>query len=124
MDFAKVYEGCVNSVSPTDNFLEKGVSLEAREPSGKIVELQIGRFFMDWSLFLNKNQKMAERHLDLLEERTEGRPVSRFLARAHALDLQDEFHVRGIKVSQEMADNRLSGVKPYNRALGRWFDAK
>ena len=81
---------------------------------------------MDWNLEQNKQQKMADRVLDLLEEAREGRDITRSIAKAHALDLQEGLQVRKCVTGQSTTPvrNRNSVYKPTNAGRNKWFDAK
>lgn len=81
---------------------------------------------MDWNLNPNKNQRLADRMLDLLEESIEGRPVTRSLANSHAVSLQDGLQLRGCVDGNRggMAQNAVTVFKKENKARDKWFDAK
>jgi hypothetical protein len=81
---------------------------------------------MDWNLNPNRNQRMADRVLDLLQERIQGRPVVKSLQNSHAVSLQDGLQLRGCVGGTPggVSINSVTVFKQSNKARDKWFDAK
>jgi hypothetical protein len=82
---------------------------------------------MDWNLEQTKQQKMWDRVLDLLEERFHGRPISRSVAKAHAVDLHEGLQVRKCIERQPVPPISQKPGNQFRRSTNgrsKWFDAR